>query len=89
MDWLRRLLALLFGGRGSSFVDDDRNEWQGTRAQSEDLRVEPEPMNVSGSPDDRDEASAGSNGRDEPNDGGDDGGDDGGGDGGDDGDGDD
>ena len=76
MDWLRRLLAALLGGRRSTAVDDDRNEWRVTAAPTDDPSDDA-PMNISGSPDDRDEATSGSDG---DSDGGDGGGDDGGGD---------
>ncbi len=74
MDWLRRILGVLFGGRYSD-RDDDRREAGALMAGGS--RDDSMPMNASGSPDERDEA-------DDTDDdaGGDDGGDGGGDDGG-------
>jgi hypothetical protein len=78
MDWLRRAIALLFGGARSDrpVEDDDRERVRDANAADIDPDAGPMPMNVSGSPDDRDEADGGDD------DDGDDGGDGGGGDGG-------
>ena len=53
MDWLRRILGVLFGG-GSDDRDDDRRPVEDTLAAG--VRDDSGPMNASGSPDDRDEA---------------------------------
>jgi hypothetical protein len=79
VDWLRRLLAALLGVRVSSSVDDDQSDRRVMVASNEGLEGHPTPMNVSGSPDDRDEASSAAE-SDAADDGGSDGGDDGGGD---------
>ena len=76
MDWLRRAIAALFGGGQSDHPvdDDERDRMRGANAANTGADASSMPMNVSGSPDDRDEADSGDEG------GGDDGGDGGGGD---------
>jgi len=73
VDWLRRILAVLFGSRYDD-RDDDRRPAEALMADGS--RDDAMPMNASGSPDERDEA-----GDNDDDAGGDDGGsDDGGGD---------
>jgi len=85
MEWLRRAIAsiaALFGGQSDHPVDDDERDRMrganaantGANAANVGADASSMPMNVSGSPDDRDEADSGDEG------GGDDGGDGGGGD---------
>jgi hypothetical protein len=72
VDWLRRILAVLFGSRHDDDIDDDRRPAEASMAHGS--RDDAVPMNASGSPDDRDEAE----GNDDDAGGDDGGGDDGG-----------
>ncbi|MEW5992032.1 MAG: hypothetical protein AB1736_11900 [Chloroflexota bacterium] len=61
MDWLRRILAALFGSRSDDTVDDRRpTEVATSGGMADDLT----PMNASGSPDDRNEVDANDDGGD-------------------------
>jgi len=80
MDWLRRAvaaIAALFGGRSDDPVgDDERERVRDANAADRGADARSMPMNVSGSPDDRDEADDSSRGGEDGGDGGDGGGDD-------------